>query len=272
MILPILFVLWLAFSLLLQGSICFVVSLLYMIYPANILHRMMWSIYSHWVGVLAFWVKKFIPEMELDVEGKLPQGGAYILVANHYSWLDILVLYAFMHRRMQPFVFVMKRSLIMMPIIGVVCWGLGHPMLRRDRARKGGVLRDVLTLREAGKKAMQYQYGVMIFPEGSRYTSKENPPDQYKHVLPPKNKGLLILSQQMSQSTISLIDATLVYASNRYQVMDFLMKRVGRVNVHIKAFDIPVEEIETWLTKQWLLKDQMIGQLRNQFAAGDQSQ
>ena len=156
------FFIWLVGSLLVQGIPCFCLSLIYRVCPLGIVHRGMWWLYENWVGGLSYWVKKLLPKMELVIKGQLPTNGSYILISNHYSWLDILVLYALTHKKVPSFVFVMKRSLIWVPMLGVECWGLGHPLLRRDRTRKNGVLCDLLTLQEAARKAQNYQYGLSL--------------------------------------------------------------------------------------------------------------
>tara|TARA_A100001015_G_scaffold227175_1_gene256595 strand:- start:1483 stop:2292 length:810 start_codon:yes stop_codon:yes gene_type:complete len=263
-----LFLLWLVTSLLTQGIICFIFAILYRLYPSRILHKGMWTLYNHWVAVLGFWVKRFIPDMELKVKGELPQDSCYILLSNHYSWLDILVLYTLAYNKLPGFVFVMKRSLVMIPILGVVCWGLGHPLLHRSRARKGGVLLDLLILQKASQRAKEYGYGMMIFPEGSRFTTKNAQNlGKFKNLLSPKTKGFEVILTELGGESVPVVDATIVYETSNYSLYDFFFKRVGRVSLCLESVLVKEMPASNWLKERWELKDHFISQQKYQSSA-----
>jgi 1-acyl-sn-glycerol-3-phosphate acyltransferase len=92
------------------------------------------------------------------VVGAWPEGGPYVVVANHQSLLDIVLL-SRMPREMK---WVGKESLFKIPWIGLMLRLTGDIAVRRGDPESGG---------EAVAKAKAYlgrDMNVMIFPEGTR--------------------------------------------------------------------------------------------------------
>ncbi|MFZ5722482.1 MAG: lysophospholipid acyltransferase family protein [Pseudomonadota bacterium] len=85
---------------------------------------------------------------------------SYIIVANHLSHIDILMLYA------QPdfdLRFVMKQELRKVPVIGITCAGLGHIYI--DRADRHAAVR---ALNAAKPRLAADGASIIFFPEGTR--------------------------------------------------------------------------------------------------------
>lgn len=55
----------------------------------------------------------------------------YMLVANHQSWVDILVLQRMFNRRIPFIKFFLKKELIWVPFIGLAWWALEFPFMKR---------------------------------------------------------------------------------------------------------------------------------------------
>lgn len=92
----------------------------------------------------------------LHVHGKPPLEGPVLLVANHISWLDILVMHAARHCR-----FVSKADVKHWPLIGTLATGGGTLYIEREKRRDA--MRVVHHMREslcAGEV-------VAVFPEGT---------------------------------------------------------------------------------------------------------
>lgn len=70
-------------------------------------------------------------------EAMLNNKHSYILISNHQTWLDVLVLgYAF-NRKIPVIKFFMKKELIWgLPILGLSCWLLDYPFLQRYSLRE----------------------------------------------------------------------------------------------------------------------------------------
>jgi 1-acyl-sn-glycerol-3-phosphate acyltransferase len=107
------------------------------------------------VGIL---LAKTFPPWRLRVEGRWPGKGPYVVVANHQSMLDILLL-SHIPREMK---WVAKESLFGIPWVGWMLKMSGDIPIRRGDPESGG---------EALARAKRYLaegMSVMIFPEGTR--------------------------------------------------------------------------------------------------------
>jgi 1-acyl-sn-glycerol-3-phosphate acyltransferase len=107
------------------------------------------------VGVL---ITKTFPPWRLRVEGRWPPGGPFVVVANHQSVLDILLL-SHVPREMK---WVAKDELFRIPWVGWMLRMSGDIAIRRGDADSGG---------EALARAKAYLargMSVIIFPEGTR--------------------------------------------------------------------------------------------------------
>jgi len=91
----------------------------------------------------------------IERRGAAPRG-PFLLVANHLSYLDVVVLAATVDAS-----FVAKRDVAAWPLIGPLCRAVGTVFL--DRTRKRDLLR-VLPLLEQRLRAGA---GVVVFPEGT---------------------------------------------------------------------------------------------------------
>jgi 1-acyl-sn-glycerol-3-phosphate acyltransferase len=67
------------------------------------------------------------------VEGlpELERRGWYLVLANHQSWVDILVLQRIFNRRIPLLTFFLKRERIWVPILGLAWWALDFPFMKR---------------------------------------------------------------------------------------------------------------------------------------------
>jgi 1-acyl-sn-glycerol-3-phosphate acyltransferase len=92
----------------------------------------------------------------LHVHGEVPAQGPLLLVANHLSWLDILVLHAARHCR-----FVSKSDVKHWPLIGTLATGGGTLYIERTQRRDA--------MRVVHRMAASLKAGdiVAVFPEGT---------------------------------------------------------------------------------------------------------
>jgi len=114
--------------------------------------------FLRFVGVA---LTKTYPPWRLRVEGRWPAGGPFVVVANHQSMLDILLL-SHLPREMK---WVAKEALFRVPWVGWMLRMSGDIPVRRGDAESGG---------EALARAKAYLargMSVMIFPEGTRSTT-----------------------------------------------------------------------------------------------------
>jgi 1-acyl-sn-glycerol-3-phosphate acyltransferase len=92
----------------------------------------------------------------LELRGSPPQHGPVLLVANHISWLDILVMHAARHCR-----FVAKAQVRRWPLIGTLATGGGTLYIERESRR------DAVRVVHHMAEALRAGDIVAVFPEGT---------------------------------------------------------------------------------------------------------
>ena len=60
----------------------------------------------------------------------------YLLICNHQSWVDILLLLILFRGRVRFPRFFLKRSHLWTPVIGFVCWAFDFPLFTATRAKR----------------------------------------------------------------------------------------------------------------------------------------
>jgi 1-acyl-sn-glycerol-3-phosphate acyltransferase len=100
------------------------------------------------------------PYWKVKIEGreKIDPGKVYVMVSNHSSGLDIMVLFK-LHRH---FKWVAKKGLFIIPFIGWNMWLNGYIPIERSRGRSKLQMMDNAAL------SLKAGNSVMIFPEGTR--------------------------------------------------------------------------------------------------------
>ena len=106
------------------------------------------------------WAQKFlrILKVELCPGGTLPICGlqGIVFVANHISWLDIMVILA-----VYPVHFVAKAEISTWPILGRLCRNAGTLFIEREK--RG----DTLRINQQISSTLKDGRSVVIFPEGT---------------------------------------------------------------------------------------------------------
>ena len=211
-------------------------------------------------------------------EEKLSADAWYMLIANHQSWVDILVLQRVFNREVPFLKFFLKQELIWVPFIGLTWWALDFPFMKRysqallaKRPELKG--KDIEVTRKACEKYQFSPVTVMNFFEGTRFTSAkhEKQDKKFDHLLTPKAGGLAFALSVMGERLDNLLDVTLVYPEGIPTFWDYLGGRVKNVKVHVRVLPIAKErigdyleddafrkEFQLWVNDLWLQKDQQI--------------
>lgn len=99
--------------------------------------------------------------VRLEVCGAPPRGGA-LLVSNHLSYLDVVVLGALF-----PCTFVSKAEVARWPVIGFLARAMGTVFLQREEKRALRGVNEILAARLARGEAL------VLFPEGTSTSGAE---------------------------------------------------------------------------------------------------
>lgn len=229
-----------------------------------------------WVGTnqLIFRALHDLPRTDaygqLTIDGELLPGKSYLLISNHQSWADILILFNSLHGRVPFLRFFLKQDLMYVPIIGVVCWAMDFPFM----TRKSGAA-DIATTRRACEIYKLDPVTVVNFLEGTRFTeakriAKHSP---FLRLLRPKAAGLSYTLNAMGEQFAGLIDVTISYQpTTRKLVWSWLCGEQSNVQLQARVEPLPVEllhgdyaedaafreRFQHWVNALWARKDQQL--------------
>ena len=218
------------------------------------------------------------PWLKWDVQGLegLNKKNWYLLISNHHSWADIVVLCVLFRKHIPMNKYFLKQQLAWVPFIGLACWALDMPFMRRysrsylirHPERRG---KDVETTRRSCEKFRAHPTTIVNFVEGSRFTEekKRETRSPYHNLLPPKAAGIAMALNVLGSQFDKLLNVTLCYPDNHTRPFyDMLSGRLTRIVVRVNL--IPVAEdlhgdyvndknfkrrFQRWLNELWEEKD-----------------
>ena len=205
-----------------------------------------------------------------DAAGALRRGGWYLVVSNHQSWADILVLVFALNGHIPQFKFFTKRQLVWVPFIGVALWLLGFPMVRRysrERLQADPALReqDREITRKACADFRERPTSVLNFAEGTRFTPAKRAEQQspYRRLLKPKVGGFAMVLEHLGDKLDAVLDVTIVYDTPTAPgFWDFLCGRCARVSLSVRALPPPAQaQRREWIENLWAQKDAYLSSL-----------
>ncbi|MGN0859110.1 MAG: acyltransferase [Stenotrophomonas sp.] len=236
-----------------------------------------------WIAVNTAMIDAFTrTRFQIELPAGLARDGHYLVLANHQSWVDIVVLQKAFNRKIPLLRFFLKRSLFWVPVLGLAWWALDFPFMgrysRQQIARNPELGRkDMQTTRKACEKFADIPVSVMNFVEGTRMTAAKHASQQspYQHLLKPKSGGVAFVLDAMGSGLQSIVDVTLVYPGGRPSMIDLIGNRVPEVRVVVRQRPIPAELVngdyqgdrefrvrfQRWMNQLWEEKDSQISQL-----------
>lgn len=244
---------------------------------------------ASWIG-FNNWLWDTFTRTRLSLRGDadLQLDGHYLVLANHQSWVDILILQKVFNRRIPLLRFFLKRQLFWVPLLGLAWWALDFPFMGRYTPRqvaKNPALagRDIEATRRACDKFRAIPVAIMNFVEGTRFTddkhAKQGSP--YRHLLKPKSGGVAFVLDAMGEGLHAILDVSIAYPAGRPSLVDLLADRVPEVRVQVKQRPIPVElaggdyqndrefrvRFQQWMNGLWREKDEDLAALLEATAA-----
>ena len=249
----------------------------------RLLSRVMTALAEGWIGTnnALFRAMGSLPLDARGLEG-LSIREWYLVVSNHRSWVDILVLQAVFNRRVPFLKFFLKQQLIWVPFLGLAWWALDFPFMRRHspeylekHPEKRG--EDLDVTRRACEKFRLIPTSVMNFVEGTRFTERKHAAfkSPYRHLLPPRPGGTSFVLSAMGGMLHSMLDVTIAYTGRTPTFWDLCCGRLGTVTVDIRRR--PIDErmaagdyagdpafrarFKEWLAGLWTEKDALLDRL-----------
>ncbi|WP_438864817.1 acyltransferase [Neptunicella sp.] len=234
----------------------------------------------HGFGIVSVAFIKLTNKIEWDEqsEGVFDRKGWYLMMANHVSWLDIMLLARFAAYKMPATKFFIKQELLWVPFIGMGAWALDMPFMKRYSREfvakyphlKG---KDIEATHKACKKFRLTPTTIVNFVEGTRFTPYKHQRLQspYANLLPPKAGGVAFTLAAMGELFSNLVDITIVFPHNKSNVMyEMLCGRLTKVVIRTRV--LPIDDtiigdyfndsifryrFQAWLNQLWHDKDKL---------------
>lgn len=213
----------------------------------------------------------------------LRRDGWYLIISNHQTWVDIVVLQEIFNRRVPFLKFFIKQELIWFPFLGLAWWAMDMPFMKRyspsflarNPHMKG---KDLETTRRACEKFQDTPTSVLNFIEGTRFSEDKRAARKspYKNLLQPRAGGLAMALSSMGELFSGVIDATIVYPDGPVSFWDMCCGASVRAVVNVR--ELPIDgwllegdysndrdfrkRLHVWLGELWREKDATIDSVR----------
>jgi len=244
--------------------------------------RVLNAIAENWI-----WVnnqnQKLIGNTRWDIKGvmTLEPSKWYLVISNHQSWVDILVLQRIFHRKIPFLKFFIKKALFWFPVLGQAWWAMDFPFVKRyskSYLRKKPHLKgkDLEITRKACQKFKKIPISIMSFVEGTRYTDEKHRRQQspYSHLLRPKAGGIAFVLGSMGEQIHRILDVTIVYPEGVSSFWAFLCGKIQKIKVRVRSMPVNPEllgdyvndgqfrlGLQNWLNNTWAEKDRNIDEM-----------
>lgn len=248
------------------------------------LNRQMDRIIDIWVGFNRLWFRALdLAEARVTWENAddLAPDRWYLIISNHQSWADILILQNTFRDHLPAIKFFTKQQLIWVPLLGVAMWLLGFPYVRRMSRERIAANPELMTLDRkttlaSCAKFRDHPTTVLNFVEGTRFTPDKHHTQnaRFDHLLNPKLGGLSYAITGLGDRLHKLIDVTISYPDGVPSFWDLLCGRCHAVELKVQARDVPApvreapgpEQVRTeltpWVEALWREKDARLEQRR----------
>lgn len=215
----------------------------------------------------------------------------YLVVSNHQSWVDILVLQRVFNDKIPFLKFFLKKNLIYVPFLGLAWWALDFPFMQRyskEFLKKHPHLqgRDLETTKKACEKYEFTPVSIMNFVEGTRFkTSKLKPQSEYTLLLPPKSGGIAFVLNAMGERLTKLVNVTIYYPMGIPSYWDFVSGKVSEIVIDVETIDVDSllkqgifspeyftdeakkQVFQDWINQLWKDKEHKLKQLASEQSA-----
>lgn len=231
-------------------------------------------------------ILKLVNDIRWHIQGDegLSMDKWYLVLSNHQSWSDIVVLQFILNNRIPYFRFFLKQELVWLPIFNFVWYALDYPYMKRyskEFLEKNPHLKgkDIETTRKSCERFRDVPVAVMNFVEGTRFRPEKHRKQKspYRHLLRPKAGGIAFVLSAMGDQLSAILDVTISYEPEAKGLWEFMCGKVTAVHVHIRQLPITDEilgnyfddtafreRFQEWVNRLWEHKDGVLEGLRSQ--------
>lgn len=265
-------------ALIVMGLVRVILKILRLTRMERVLARWMDGIINSWVGFNRFMFSALgLTRVSLELSGAedLSLDRWYMVVSNHQTWTDILLLQTELHGRIPPLKFFTKRQLLWVPFLGQAMWLLDFPYVRRLSRAEIEANPELLQVDRnatlaACEKFKHHPVSCLNFLEGTRKTAEKYNAQQaprFRNLLNPKTGGLTQVLSALDDRLHKLIDVTIEYPDGVPTFWEFMQGRCPRVTVRIDSREIPTDirraadedarraATTRWVEGLWQMKD-----------------
>lgn len=217
--------------------------------------------------------------------GPLKKDGWYLLISNHQSWIDILVLGKVFVGKLPPLKFFMKKELLwQLPFAGIACYVLGYPFMSRHthvQIKKNPQLKgkDIETTKNACRRMRELPTVLINFSEGTRFTKKKKESQQspFQYLLKPRAGGVAVVLHELNENITGILNVVITYTPKVPSFWDFACGRFGKIIVRYEVLPVTPDligdydndrnfrpHLQQWFNTLWERNDQLIAQLHQQ--------
>jgi 1-acyl-sn-glycerol-3-phosphate acyltransferase len=245
--------------------------------------RMLNAIAENWIWVNNQNQRLMAGNTRWEVQGleTLERSQWYLVLANHQSWVDILVLQRIFHRKIPFLKFFIKKELLWFPFLGQAWWAMDFPFVKRytkSYLQKKPHLKgkDLEITRKACRKFKKMPVSIMNFVEGTRFTNEKHRRQQspYSHLLQPKAGGIAFVLGSMGEQIHRVLDVTIVYPDGVTSFWALLCGKIREIKVHVRSLPVSPEilgdyandgrfraGLQRWLNNIWAEKNRYIEEM-----------
>lgn len=259
---------------LLWGTLVLILGLIKLLLPFAWVSKLLHSAYRGWCTGNRLGLKLSNAQICTVINGDVNKCGWYLLISNHFSWLDIVVLSAI--DVLPAPKFFLKDELKYVPLIGTGAWAMGMPFMKRvtkaqlaENPKLKGL--DVERTKHSCRNFRTQPTTIINFVEGTRYTKAKHQQQQspFKQLLKPKAGGVAFALEVLGEQFDAILNTTLMYETkNEHICGSFLLGRLDKVSINITLVPISSDLVgnyqqdsefrtsfQEFINQLWLTKD-----------------
>ena len=223
-----------------------------------------------WVSVFRRLIRTFrLIDIKVAMPPELRDRSRWqVIVSNHQSWVDIIVLQTSFRDVAPVLKFFTKRELIWVPFVGLAMWFLGFPYVYRAQSSSKEVLaarREVnqVVLKRESSRFLDKPVAVINFVEGTRFTvaKRDARGSSFEHLLQPRRGGLQQTLTALDDRVETVLNVTILYNEGVPGFWDLLSGQAKSVSLQVSEITKPPmdpDRLSDWLNVIWAEKDRVL--------------